>query len=96
MRVGPVVLFSGLLLCAGAAVAQNLPADVAAFVADREQCDHFRGEEPYDAERGREIDAALDRYCRGTDARLAALKKKYAKGPASVSKMLAGFEDRIE
>lgn len=78
------------------ALADPLPSDVQTFVAERENCDHFRGEEPYDAERKREIEAALDRYCRGTDARLEGLKRKYRNGPAAVRALLNGFEYPIE
>jgi hypothetical protein len=74
----------------------SLPADVQTFVAERENCDHFRGEEPYDAERRREIEGALDRYCRGTDARLEGLRKKYRNAPAAVRDVLNGFEYPIE
>ncbi len=84
-----------LLVLAGAAHAADLPADVSAFVEERQQCDHFRGEEPYDEARRVEIDSALDRYCRGTDARLAKLKTKY-RHDAAVCDALAAFEDKIE
>lgn len=76
--------------------AASLPSDVQTFVAERENCDHFRGEEPYDAERKREIEAALDRYCGGTDARLQGLKKKYRNAPAAVRDVLNAFEYPIE
>ncbi|MGF9563492.1 hypothetical protein [Neorhizobium sp. JUb45] len=76
--------------------AASLPSDVQTFVSERENCDHFRGEEPYDADRRREIEAALDRYCRGTDARLDGLKKKYRNAPAAVRDLLNGFEYPIE
>lgn len=87
-----------LLLSSLASVtfAADLPADVASFVEDRQLCDHFRGEEAYDEARAVEINTALDRYCTGTDARLAKLKAKYSKGPAAVVTALSEFEDRIE
>ncbi|MEB2845858.1 hypothetical protein GAO09_28490 [Rhizobiales bacterium RZME27] len=78
------------------ASAASLPADVQTYVTEREACDHFRGEEPYDAERAKEISAALDRYCRGTDARLNGLKKKYRNAPAAIREVLNGFEYPIE
>lgn len=37
--------------------AQDLPADVRAFLERRLECDHWRGEEPYDPERAAEINA---------------------------------------
>jgi hypothetical protein len=93
----------GLALCAlsglsaPAALAQPtpLPADVQRFVAQREQCDHFRGEEPYDRQRARFIAQQVRRHCTGTDRRLAALKRKY-EGQAAVQARLGGFEARIE
>jgi len=85
-----------LLMTSVVASAASLPPDVQTFVTERENCDHFRGEEPYDAERAKEIAAALDRYCRGTDARLQGLKKKYRDAPAAVRDVLNGFEYPIE
>ncbi len=85
-----------LLMGSVPAWAESLPADVQTFVAERETCDHFRGEEPYDVERRREIEAALDRYCRGTDARLKGLKKKYRNAPAAIRDVLNGFEYPVE
>ncbi len=85
-----------LLLAGGVVRAADLPADVGAFVEERQTCDHFRGEGSDDPQRQAEIDAALDRYCTGSDARLAALKMKYANGPDAVRAALAEFEERIE
>ncbi|WP_377296524.1 hypothetical protein [Rhizobium sp. SGZ-381] len=87
---------ASLLLVGAAASAsgRDLPADVSAFVAKREQCDHFREEPPGDAARRQEIAAALEASCRGTDARLKALKQKYRSGP--VRALLDGFEAQIE
>ncbi len=85
-----------LFIATGSVLASDLPADVAAFVSDREQCDHFRGEEPYDEERQREVMAALKTYCTGTDARLKALKAKYRHGPSAVRSTLERFEQQVE
>lgn len=76
--------------------AAEMPADVKTFLANREQCDHFRGEEAYDEARGAEISKALDRYCKGTDAALKKLRAKYRKGPPDVVKALAALEDTVE
>jgi hypothetical protein len=84
-----------LHVAVGIAFSADLPADVAAFVEDRQQCDHFRGEDPYDAERRAEIDAMLDRYCVGSDNRLAELKAKY-RDVVPVVSVLDTFEERIE
>ncbi|MFZ6861627.1 hypothetical protein ACO0K7_03250 [Undibacterium sp. Ji67W] len=59
------------------AIPSKLPDDVAAFLIKREACDHWRGEEGYDAERQADIDWAICTTCPGTDAKLSFLKKKY-------------------
>jgi hypothetical protein len=87
-----------LVLLLGAAAAEAgdaLPPDIRAFQKDRQSCEHFRGEEPYDAERKRFIDAALARYCAGTDQRLATLKRKYASNKAAL-KALSPYAVKIE
>ena len=71
------------------------PADVVAFRRRRDECDHFRGEEPYDATRAAFLRAALARTCKGTDAQLAALRKRYA-GNAALLRALAGYESNVE
>ena len=72
-----------------------LPAEVAAFVARRERCDHFRGEDPYDKERGRFIAEQLAKACGGTDAALARLRRRYVENQR-VIETLSDFEDQIE
>jgi len=76
-----------------AACATDATPDLATFLERRAACDHLRGEiaDQPDAALLREIDQA----CSGTDARLAALKKRYRDDPA-VSKQLAEFEPQIE
>jgi hypothetical protein len=73
----------------------NLPNDVAIFIGKREGCDHFRGEEAYDEERGQFINDNLERLCTGTDAELGGLKAKYA-ARADIMERLSEFEDGIE
>ncbi len=90
------ILLMGSVPAWAASLPAPLPADVQTFVTERESGDHFRGEEPYDVERRREIEAALDRYCRGTDARLKGLKKKYRNAPAAIRDVLNGFEYPVE
>ena len=88
----------GLVLLIGARAAEAgaaLPPDIRAFQKDRQSCEHFMGEEPYDAERQQFIGAALKRYCGGTDRRLAALKRKYA-GDQAVLKALSIYAVKIE
>jgi hypothetical protein len=44
--------------------AAALPADVVAFRTKRDECDHFRGEEPTDKARAVFLTKAMERYCR--------------------------------
>lgn len=78
-----------------AAAQVPLPEDVAAFIGRRQLCDHFRGEEPYDAERRAFLDDQMHALCHGTDHELARLRAAYATR-ADVLDQLAEFEDRIE
>lgn len=75
--------------------ADPLPGDVRAFVARRQNCDHFRGEEPYDRARATEIALRLREFCTGTDAELARLKRIHARDRA-VQRALANYEIGIE
>jgi len=64
-----------------AELTKGQPKDVASVV---ERSTHFAGEEPYDAERGREIAAAMHKYrCDKLDKDEAALRKRY-QGNAAV------------
>ena len=79
----------------GMARAPALPPDVRTFVSRRDLCDHFRGEEGYDAARSGEIAAQTKQNCRGTDAALARLKRLY-RNNMRVRSVLARYESRIE
>ena len=80
-----------------AACATDATPSLATFLERRATCEHLRGEipDPPDAARMREIEQQTAQYCSGTDAQLAALKKRYRDDPV-VSKQLADFEPRIE
>lgn len=69
--------------------------NLADFTTRRDLCDHFRGEEPYNAARARAIAAKVKRYCTGTDRELRRLRKKYAHDPR-ILKRLSQYEDSIE
>lgn len=71
------------------------PAEVTAFMVDRDRCDHFRGEEAYDAERRAFLDASIGQLCVGTDTRLAALRARHATEPTVIA-ALESYDDRIE
>lgn len=75
--------------------AAPFPDEVTAFMVDRDGCDHFRGEEPYDEERRAYLDQSIAELCTGTDATLAALRRRYATDAAVIA-ALKGYEDRIE
>ena len=83
------------MAAASATPALALPPDAAKFREERELCDHFRGEEPYDAQRRRELEQQLNRYCKGTDARLAALRARYADQPRVID-ALKDFDAQVE
>jgi len=72
-----------------------LPADVARYVEERDLCEHFLGEEPYDAERRKFLEKSVNQYCTGTDRKLKALKLKYKDQPQVLSR-LNGYEPGIE
>ncbi|NZA27213.1 hypothetical protein H0E84_12555 [Luteimonas sp. SJ-92] len=91
-----------LLLAAGACSAPPVaspasPEDVQSFMAERDLCDHFRGEipDPEDSQRMDEVISAIDRHCTGTDARLDALRAKYA-DRAEILSRLAPYESGVE
>lgn len=85
---------------AGALTPPRIPSEVSAFIAERNICDHFRGEpaegdSPEQVERREFVLDSLDIYCAGTDKRLAALKRRYKANPA-VMRRLNRFEEHVE
>lgn len=91
-----------LLFVSSVATAANkpVPKEVKNFIAERNLCDHFRGE-PYDGDSPEQVERrafvvdSLDIYCAGTDKRLAALKRRY-KNNEAVMKQLNKFEEQVE
>lgn len=75
--------------------APPFPAEVTAFMVDRDGCDHFRGEEPYDAERAAYLEQSVRELCKGSDEKLIQLRRRYAAEP-DVVVALSHYEDRIE
>jgi hypothetical protein len=71
------------------------PRAVTQFMVERDGCDHFRGEDAYDADRLAFLEENMRQLCTGTDARLAALRARYARNP-DVTAALGQYEDRIE
>ncbi|MCZ2497884.1 hypothetical protein GN316_14055 [Xylophilus sp. Kf1] len=74
---------------------QPVPEDVRSFIEKRNQCDQWRGEDPYDRYRAKEIDRHLNRFCKGSDRQLAQLKRRYQDQPVVV-RVLADFDPAIE
>ncbi len=100
MKSPAIILFA--LLCVappGHATDKNeasvLPRDVVAFKERRDLCDHFRGEDAYDEERGKFLAEGMKKSCTGTDKELAALKSKYSHNDV-VLRALADYEEKIE
>lgn len=91
-----------LLFISSIAMAANktVPKEVRNFVAERNICEHFRGE-PYEGNSPEQVERrafvidSLDIYCAGTDKRLAALKRRY-KNNEAVMKRLNKFEEQVE
>jgi hypothetical protein len=86
-------MFTPSLVFAGSSTTTK--KDYSQFTARRDLCNHFRGEEAYDAARAREIAAGVKRYCTGTDRELRQLRKKYARNP-NVLEQLKRYEDSVE
>jgi hypothetical protein len=91
----PMSAASAPAASARSVAAAALPQEVLAFRAQRDQCDHFRGEEGYDAQRAAFLAAELARTCTGTDATLAALRERYRQDPSALA-ALKDYEDTIE
>jgi len=90
-----LVCLSALVYAAQKDAGGKLPADVACFEERRALCEHFRGEDPRDRERGLFLGENLRKYCAGTDAELAALKARY-RGNQIVAKVSDKYEERVE
>jgi hypothetical protein len=66
--------------------ASTVPADILAWAGRRLGCDHWMGEESYDADRAADIEAAVsDLQCRTVDADEAALLDRYAGDAVSLA-----------
>ena len=67
--------------------ARGMPADVQAFMVRWLDCDHWLGEEPYDEERRREIDAAVQVTCPGLDEEGRLIRSRYADNPEVLARL---------
>lgn len=70
----------------------GIPAEVTKLVERWEICWHFAGEEPYDAERAKQIQDGVAKSCPGNEEERARLEAKYA-GRADVMRELAKLDD---
>ena len=73
----------------------DYPFDVEEFIDRREICNHFRGEEPYDADRAKFLAEQIKKTCGGTDKELRELKQKYQNDDKTMQ-ILNRFEEEIE
>ena len=74
----PELWFLAMLLAA----TDPLPPDVKVFVERRSQCEHWAGEELYDAPRAAEIEAALRQFhCDSVEADEVRIRRHYARYP---------------
>ena len=91
-----LAILAALGACAAPPVADATP-DLATFLERRAACDHWRGEvpDPPDPARMREVVQQTGLWCKGTDAQLAQLKKRYRDDPL-VSRQLADLEPQVE
>ena len=72
---------------------RNLPYDVRAHIDRQRNCNHWAGEEPYDADRRRQIAAAVrDLRCTRLEAEEHQLRRRYARVPA----VLKAIDDNRE
>ena len=90
-----LIAVSSLFLACSATAQSRFPAEVERFIERRDQCDHFRGEEPYDQERRDFLRRRTLEFCIGTDKQLAELKQKYRSNHAIMEK-LNQYEPQIE
>ena len=95
-ELAALAILATLGACATPPVADATP-DLATFLERRAACDHWRGEvpDPPDPVRMREVMQQTGEWCKGTDAQLAQLKKRYRDDPL-VSKQLADLEPQVE
>ena len=80
---------------AGSVRAAELPPDVAAYVARRDRCDHWRGEASDDPYRAAQIARAAQQECRGSDTALDRLRRRYARD-RTVTRRLDVYDSHIE
>lgn len=93
-RIYPALLLLGALASPSWAD-DPLPPPVVRFLERRAVCDNWRFEPQISPERTATVSETLCRYCAGTDAELARLKRQYAQEPRLVAE-LRPIEEGIE
>ena len=68
---------TAVLVPAAPVTQADLPGDIAMFVERRDSCEHFAGEDGYDAERAAFLTKNIVELCTGSKKQLIALRKKY-------------------
>jgi hypothetical protein len=64
---------------------KTAPKEIAAFIERRAYCNHFLGEEPYDAERAAELDKTLrELRCNSIERDERKVRRSYRKRPALI------------
>jgi hypothetical protein len=103
----PVILLLGLANCApqkplgpwtdnfNTTRSPAIAEEARSFIIQRQGCDHFRGEPPYDEEREQFLLAQIKKLCTGSDAKLKYLRTQYADQSETI-KALAEFDECIE
>ena len=84
-----ILLAFALAAAAPPAPQRPLPPDVRRFIDKRDTCEHWIGEEGYDAARQREINRNVRQSCTGVDRELDRLRRVYRHNP----RVLAALKD---
>ena len=84
-----ILLAFALAATAPPAPQRRLPPEVRRFIDKRDTCEHWIGEEGYDAARQREINRNVHQSCTGVDRELDRLRRVYRRNP----RVLAALKD---
>jgi hypothetical protein len=67
----------------------QLPPEVTEFLYRRSQCEHWSGEDPYDASRSAEIETALQDFrCHTVEADEAQIRNRYVRSRAVMKALM--------
>lgn len=89
-----VPIFSLVTLALLSPALADTPRDVARYIDRREGCNHWAGEEGYDAARRAEIDKAIaDLRCTALDRDERALRRRYRNNPEALRRIEKARDD---